>query len=89
MQHYIERWMTPWSEKVICACENALKTRNDQLEVGVIVVHGVHKSIGILASIGEEFVNVDQYILVGDNMTWVQVIWPRKLTYASSISQSR
>lgn len=86
MDHYIERWMTPWTEEVICACEEALKTRNDNLEVGFLVVHGFHKTIGKLVAIYDDFVKVDEYVLVGDGvMTWVQMIWPRKLTYGSSI----
>ena len=85
MEHYIERWMTPWTEEVICACEEALRTRNDNLEVGLLVVHGFHKTIGKLVAIKEDFVKVDERVQVGDIMTWVEMIWPRKLTYASSI----
>lgn len=75
MTCYIERWCTPWVEKVILAAENALTTRTQPTEPGQLVVHAIHKTIAKVNYIRNEFVYVFIRTSTGGLDIWAEATW--------------
>ena len=86
MSNYIERWMTPWQEEVICAAEKALESKKKCQLPGYIVVHALTKEIGIALELPNiKCVIVRIQMGCAGEWIWGQVVWDSQHTYSTSL----
>ena len=75
MSNYIERWFTPWIEKVIVAAELALTTETHPTQPEQLVVHTLYKTIGKVSRIQHDVVHVLIRNTTEGMDDWIGHIW--------------